>query len=130
MIEERNMKTIVFLDDERNPEDVTWMPAFRRSDEINWIVVRNYAQFTALVKSLSKEQLEQYQWSFDHDLQDFVNDREYTGKHCLQYLLDVCTYAHEWIAYPTVYWHTQNPVGRESMSGLYNAYVSYRAIQP
>lgn len=122
------MNCFILLDDERNPEDVTWMPAFRRSDEINWIIVRNYAQFTTLVKSLSREQLEQYQWSFDHDLQDFVNGREYTGKHCLQYLLDVCT--HKGITYPTVYWHTQNPVGRENMSGLYNAYVDYRESQP
>ena len=60
----------LFLDDERNPQDVTWMPHSDYHD-VEWTVVRNFQEF--------KQQILE-EWdviSFDHDLQDFSNGREY-----------------------------------------------------
>ena len=52
--------------------------------------------------------------SFDHDLQDFSNGREYTGYDCLKILLD--NYG-KYDDCPMIEFHTMNPIGRERMRG-------------
>ena len=97
----------LFLDDERNPQDVTWMPHSDYHD-VEWTVVRNFQEF--------KQQILE-EWdviSFDHDLQDFSNGREYTGYDCLKILPD--NYG-KYDDCPMIEFHTMNPIGRERMRG-------------
>ena len=96
---------LIFLDDERNIEDVTWSPETQTTVELasKTIIVRHFKA----VKEL-KEQEEKIVVSFDNDLCDFHqnpsdlvkqygNQNKYgaypdsyetTGKSCLRYLLD------------------------------------------
>ena len=55
----------LFLDDERNPSDVTWVNYVNKED-IEWTVVRTYNEF---VNAISADNFDCY--SFDHDLQDY-----------------------------------------------------------
>ena len=78
------MKHIIFLDDERNIEDVTWIkyPKFHSA-----ITVRNFHEFKYVIPYV-KDWNNTY-FSFDHDLQDFNEDgSENTGYDCLKWLCD------------------------------------------
>lgn len=98
---------IIFLDDERNIEDVTWK---EYPSSYDLIVVRNYFQFIDVVDSL--DTLEGVLFSFDHDLQDFHKEIEYTGLDCAKYLIEVMmenkNLRKEDLQYIL---HTKNPIG-------------------
>ena len=55
----------LFLDDERNPEQVTWVGYY---DNIEWTVVRNSKEWLNEMKDVSQYDV----FSLDHDLQDFA----------------------------------------------------------
>ena len=57
----------LFLDDERSPEDVTWI---NYPKDIEWVVVRSYDEF---FHEFYRETFQVF--SFDHDIQD-SNHRE------------------------------------------------------
>jgi hypothetical protein len=65
---------IILLDDERNMSDIKWIN-YPQHDEV--IIIRTYLDFTNFVASLNS--LEGLLFTFDHDIQDFHNDIEYTG---------------------------------------------------
>jgi len=111
------MTIAVFLDDERNPPDVTWM-SYPPVDE--WIIVRNYNEFVDLVDVLNIDEVEFF--SFDHDIMDFAPDgTERTGLSCMRYLADVIL-EHK-LQIPDIFFHTQNPCGKANMeSVLYSLY--------
>lgn len=105
---------MIFLDDERNPEDVTWMDY---SEVDDFIVVRNSAQFKDVThRHLHKKLL----ISLDHDIQDFNKDTEVTGYDCLKWLVNVCYLNKIDIDNVTVKFHTQNPVGKKNMETYWN----------
>lgn len=71
----------LFLDDERIPQDVTWVeyPA-----AIEWKVVRTYDEFVA---ALTEDGADFALISFDHDLQDFDSSGvERTGYTCMKWM--------------------------------------------
>ena len=53
----------LFLDDERNPEDVTWIDY---PESIDWKVVRSYSEFFYEFHRSDFQVI-----SFDHDIQDY-----------------------------------------------------------
>jgi hypothetical protein len=123
----------MFLDDERNLGDVTWVVLPSKIDH-NWVTVRNYDEFVKTVISFGVPQFV----AFDHDLADehykvmqqeveasrytaFVDDEhgglnltfdygnEKTGYDCAKWLVDFC--ADRGLKFPSYAVHSMNPVG-------------------
>lgn len=102
----------VFLDDERNPDDVTWL---KYNQDIDWYVVRRMNDF--LFRIFNMEESE-YVVSFDHDIQDYdLTGKENTGYDCLKSLVDFCLDTGAKL--PVCFFHTQNPVGKQNMQAYY-----------
>ena len=108
----------LFLDDERNPSDVTWAP-IPNHQEI--LVARNYQQFRLTVATRGVPSYV----SFDHDLADVhyqamlreVNGipadygLEQTGFDCAKWLVEHCNVTNA--PFPAWAVHSMNPVGAE-----------------
>lgn len=99
---------ILFLDDERNPEDVTWL---KYPSDAEFTVVRNFEQFMKAVKVGPMYDA----FSLDHDLQDFKFGREFTGFTCLQEVITNYPIALP----PFVVSHSKNPIGKRKIEQLY-----------
>lgn len=126
----------LFLDDERNLSDVTWVVLPSKITN-NWIVVRNYDEFVKTVLSFGTPDYV----AFDHDLADehykvmvqevlysqkhtqFIDDEhgglnvtfdygsEKTGYDCCKWLVEFCE--ERQVKFPEFEVHSLNPVGRE-----------------
>lgn len=112
------MKSLIFLDDERNLEDVIWIsyPDYKIVH-----TVRNIADFLFIVTGV--DNLENYDFSFDHDIQDFSSDVEHTGYDCVKCL---CEYAMDNdlnLSKSVFYYHTQNLVGKKNMESYMNSFL-------
>lgn len=109
----------LFLDDERNPIDVTWI---RYPEEISWVVVRTYQEFIKAIEGSVYDII-----SFDHDLQDYEDSlRERTGYDCIKFLVEALmegSLLGEETYHPLVYFHTMNPVGKKNMSNYWLSYT-------
>lgn len=132
----------LFLDDERNPEDVTWI---KYPEGIEWIVVRNSEELSDYMHDMSFDI-----YSFDHDLQDFweipegtviglseygdvladkTTNGEHTGYTLLQEMIS------NWEILPNFdlkhldkikfVFHTQNPIGKKNMESYYQNYLKF-----
>ena len=62
----------LFLDDERYPQDVTWI---KYPDNIEWTIVRSFQDFSL---EMTHGDNDYYVYSFDHDIQSYIDGREYT----------------------------------------------------
>ena len=111
----------LFLDDERNPEDVTWI---QYPDNIEWIVVRDSAEFADKFWDIMKSGKD-YVVSFDHDIQDFYGQLELTGYSNLKVMLDAIHYYG--LIVPVCYFHTKNPIGKKNMEMYYKNFVEFYA---
>ena len=113
------MKTLIFLDDERNFEDLNWVnyPEF---DDI--IIVRNYHEFQFVIDNYFNVN---FTISFDHDLADMGLFGEKTGKDCANYLIEhFIEYGLDpnklrWIV------HSQNPIGKRNIEQLILKYIDF-----
>lgn len=118
----------LFLDDERIPEGAyryTNMPVYILHD---WIVVKNYDEFTEYIKLNGIPNM----ISFDHDLvyehynyngQSKINYNvgEKTGYHCAQWLINHCLDGE--ISIPLVILiHSMNVSGSENIKSLFDTY--------
>jgi len=102
----------IFLDDERNPEDVTWI---QYPEGIEWYVVRRMNDFLFCIYNMENTD---YVVSFDHDLQDYnLAGKENTGHDCLKSLVDYCM--DKGYMLPECFFHTQNLVGKKNMVSYY-----------
>lgn len=115
----------LFLDDERNPGDVTWC----KLPSAQYAVVRNFDEFIRHVLTFGVPKFV----AFDHDLADFhyqvmLGENSYTyddgdlkktfsygtektGFDCAKWLVDFCEERH--VKFPDYVVHSMNPVGRE-----------------
>ena len=113
------MKTLIFLDDERNFEDVKWIK-YPEFDEI--IVVRSYDEFKFAIDNYFNTS---YTISFDHDLADISLFGEKTGKDCANYLIEYFIEHNldpnelRWIV------HSQNQIGKHNIEQLILNYVDF-----
>ena len=114
------LKYYIFLDDERNPWNVTWCDIRR---DYHYNIVRSYDEFTGMIKTLGY--LPDY-ISFDHDLADqhyghgLKNDKipydrynEKTGYDAAKWLVDFCI--DRGLKFPDYTVHSMNPVGRTNI---------------
>ena len=110
----------LFLDDERNPEDVTWVDY---PENIEWTVVRSCDEF------LYEFHRHNFQvFSFDHDIPGY-NHRgvELTGYTVLKAMLDTfLTTPPGLYTFPEqVFFHTQNPIGKENMESYWKNFCKH-----
>ena len=110
----------IFLDDERNPCDVTWIELCEKRD---WYIVRNYNDFISLIEDKIVWSKPPKVISFDHDIAPFdINGKEKTGYDCLKFLIE---YSHiNSTPIPECIFHTMNYVGKNNMQSYYNNYLN------
>lgn len=124
----------IFLDDTREPKEVKWVSLPR----VAWIICRDYNSFVQTLEDFAAKGEYPSIISFDHDLGDnaykeiirtqgqefnYANlNGEKTGLHCAEFLVDFCE--KKKIDLPQIYVHTQNPVGRENIVGLFESYLN------
>jgi hypothetical protein len=124
------MSYVLFLDDERLPDQVTWAE-FPRYDTI--FIIRTYDGF---VRQVEFQGLPKFV-CFDHDLADehyavmeeensytyddgdmkktFDYGTEKTGYDCAKWLVDYC--AERGLKFPRYVVHSMNPAGKERIQG-------------
>lgn len=99
----------LFLDDIRNPEDVTWVALPR----CEWVVVRSFVEFVDVVTQRGVPAF----ITFDHDLADAhygnMPSAEKTGYNCAKWLVEFCMDNRTKI--PEFAVHSMNPVGAENI---------------
>jgi hypothetical protein len=114
----------LFLDDERDPKDVTWI----KLPLGPWVIVRSFESFVAYIEKYGVPAI----ISFDHDLADehykryrvamakgffdYDNLREKTGYDAAKWLVEYCREKGE--IFPETYIHTMNPVGGQNIRSL------------
>lgn len=125
----------IFLDDYRNPADLTYMPYsfFYFSEKFE--IVRNYEQFVEILEKCLKENLTINSISFDHDLceshydlskscdYDNMQEHEYTGYHCLIKYLEFANDNSLKIKNNSIHIHTMNGDGLNNMKDIIDRYV-------
>ena len=120
------MKTLIFLDDERNFEDVTWIN-YPKFDSV--VTLRQYHEFENYVDGLVIKNvgLEGLHFSFDHDLglEDFEWKKELTGHDCAHYLVEVMGETKTDPNSINTYVHSKNPVGKKNIEGLLESYRDF-----
>ena len=120
------MKTLIFLDDERNFEDVTWIN-YPKFDSV--VTLRQYHEFENYVDDLviKNISLEGFHFSFDHDLglEDFEWKKELTGHDCAHYLVELMAETKTNPNLITTYVHSMNPVGKKNIEGLLESYRNF-----
>lgn len=111
----------LFIDDERNLEDVTWAPWQIREKYRNggWVVVRSFGE--ALV-AFAQRGFPSF-ISFDHDL----GDNEKTGYDVAKFLVDADIKFRDGDTYKfpsnfDYYVHSKNPIGKANIEGLLDGY--------
>ena len=127
------MSYYLFLDDERFPQDVTWV----KLPPHNWTIVRNYADFVRTIenKGLPAE------IAFDHDLGfehyaalhtaskpgngiiDYSSFKEKTGLECAKWLIVFCLEKN--LPFPKFYVHSMNPIGKQNIISAVNSFKRY-----
>lgn len=120
------MKTLIFLDDERNFEDVIWV---KYPDFDKVVTLRQYHEFEDYIDTLviKGENLEGLFFSFDHDLglEDYEWKQELTGHDCAYYLIEIMEELKTNPNLITTYVHSMNPVGKNNIEDLLEGYKNF-----
>jgi hypothetical protein len=121
----------VFLDDYRNPSDVTWVTL----PSVNWMIIRSYDAFVDIITK--KGRLPEFV-AYDHDLADshynvfhsidengrltidYDKFNEKTGYDCAKWLVDYCM--EKGIKHPPYTVHSMNPVGAKNIISYVESY--------
>lgn len=109
----------LFLDDERVPQQVTWVKSVGAYDSYTWEIVRSFDQFVACVQEKGLPEF----ISFDHDLGD-THANERTGHTCAKWLVDYCLDHNA--ACPLFVVHSQNPEGARNIHGLLKGFQQFQ----
>ena len=117
------MKYSLFLDDQRTPDQVSWI----KLPNTDWTIVRNYDEF---VNEILTNGLPEF-ISFDHDLSlsdakvycknlrenkkiiNYSDYKEKTGYDCAKWLVSYCQ--NNRLAVPLYAVHSMNPIGKENI---------------
>lgn len=113
----------LFLDDIRQPRDVLLYRSPPESELYalgNWQIVRNFQEFTDYIEQSGLPDL----ISFDHDLgMDEDGGEEPSGYDCAKWLVAYLL-ANE-LPTPRIRCHSQNPVGKANILGLFGNYQKH-----
>lgn len=119
------MRTLIFLDDERNLKDVFWI---NYAPYKKVITVRTSSEFKQAVEKLAWSdsfELLNFEFSFDHDLADFNRNQEETGFSCAVWLINHLIEKNLDPNYLFWYVHSQNPIGKENIDNYLLSYVHF-----
>lgn len=119
----------LFLDDERNPRDVTWV---KLPNNVPWVIARSYQAFVNTINEFGIPKFV----TFDHDLADFhyaimLEETKYeyddgdmkktfdygpekTGYDCAKWLVDHCHLNN--VNFPEYTVHSMNPIGAKRIN--------------
>lgn len=106
----------LFLDDERNPEDVYWADLPK---DVEWTIVRNYNDFCDTITKYGMPTF----ISFDHDIACFKDGKEYNGNTCALWLTDYCLDNN--CNLPEFLVHSKNPEGKKNIEGTFNSFKKH-----
>jgi hypothetical protein len=123
----------LFLDDFRIPKDAFEYTHLKVYLSVEWIIVRNYQAFIALIEGKGIPDI----ISFDHDLADEHYDKtivkgqtygeiyelfdEKTGYHCAKWFIDYCIDNEKELP-AEVLIHSMNPAGSANIKSLFDTY--------
>ena len=115
----------LFIDDERDPIDVTWGSAFEQAIYRNspWMIARSYAEVMEIVLSLGMPGM----ISFDHDL----GKNTPTGYDIAKRLVELAMDAPDRYSFPAGFYylvHSKNPVGAENIRSYLNNYLTVAGV--
>jgi hypothetical protein len=130
----------LFLDDIRTLRQTAEMTNDSSYVEEEWLIVRNYNEFTLTVTDMFKDGYFPLLVSFDHDLgyehtSYYFNNgghenppdplkadfKEKTGYDCAKWLVDFCI--DNKIELPKYVVHSKNPVGKKNIEGYFESYL-------
>ena len=116
------MFNLIFLDDERSPENVSWVDY--SGDVIDKVIVcRNPYEYYEIFNT--EKDLHYLIFSFDHDIQSYDSTGvEITGYTLLKHLCDFCI--DKDIDIPKCYFHTKNPVGKLNLETYYRNALKFQ----
>ncbi len=113
----------LFLDDIREPADVTWV---KMPVGVDWNVVRSYDEFVAFITENGLPTL----IAFDHDLgheydvSGGLNTTEMTGYHCAKWVIEYCL--DNDLDFPEYRVHSMNVVGKDNIHKLIMSFIMRR----
>lgn len=113
------MKTLLWLDDIRDPSEGNWF-SFNPIDSpfitVWW--VKDYGEFTKWIENNGLPA----GICFDHDL-GMSKQQEKTGYDCVKWLVEYCIVNRQ----PLPKWNVQsaNPVGKDNINGLLNNFLKH-----
>lgn len=107
----------LIIDDLRSFQEIQKMMSYSAFYDGEWIIVRNFSEFVSEINSKGLPN----KISFDHDLADFVGDKEYTGKDCANLIIDICIDLKK--DFPKYRVHSANPGGRDNIVGLIENFI-------
>jgi len=117
----------LFLDDERNPEDVTWIDYPK---DIKWIIVRSLDTFIFYLDH-AMVAMDYFDYvSFDNDLGENQGEGKDAAKNLCYY------YDQEWELnkinppFPTCFIHSQNNQAAEYIKSILASYIKIAAERP
>lgn len=110
----------LFIDDERNPEDVTWALYNTGYEHRRWVIARSFSDVVMIIRGYGMPNFV----SFDHDL----GQDEPTGHDITKQLVewDMGDKRYPFPADFDFYVHSQNPIGKANIEGLLNNYLEFR----
>jgi hypothetical protein len=105
----------LFLDDERNPKDITWIDY---PPDISWSIVRTVEEFKSVINTslYSFDSKELPIISFDNDLATKLE-----GRDAARFLCDECS-CHN-LPLPTCFIHSQNNQAVDSIKSILESYT-------
>ncbi len=112
----------LFLDDERMPHQVTWVPLPRveeKQTDTDWHIVRSYSDFINCIQTKGLPSF----ISFDHDLGE-TGENEKSGFSCAKWLVDYCLDNN--VLCPEFQVHSKNPQGASNISGLLMGFQQFQ----
>lgn len=117
------LKTLLWLDDERNPHLNNWLvfSPIEQPFEVVW--VKKYHEFVSWIEENGLPDA----ICFDHDLSDINIKKstyiEKTGYDCAKWLVDYCINNNKEL--PLYNIQSANPVGKENIDSLLKNYIKY-----
>ena len=123
----------LFLDDERKPNNVTWV----NLPLVNWTIVKNFNEFANIIKTrglpkivsfdhdLADQHYQEYQWAHDDKNTNkgifcYNKMTEKTGFDCAKWLVEYCMAHDEFL--PQYFIHTMNPIGAKNIASLFESF--------
>jgi hypothetical protein len=127
MTEDKQFQTYnLFLDDERQPNECTWMNDSRYTN-LKWVVVRSHDEFVRTLSDRFKQNEVPELVSFDHDLADVGGKvDEKTGNDSAKFLVQWCI--DNSINLPECLVYSKNPIGRERIKQTINDYNRFQTL--